>query len=94
MGKALCAILAPLILLQPGCVFIGKDGMRSSDEVSKLHWLLFTLLGVFVVLFLVSSIVLLFDEGKHNTLSGRPEPNFGKTALFFISILMVLLLTG
>ena len=56
--------LAFLMLLQSGCVFIGSDGMRTAEQVSKHHWLLFALLGVFVVLFVVSSTVMLVKGAR------------------------------
>lgn len=89
-----------LILLQSGCVFVGSEGMRTAEQVSKHHWLLFALLGVFVVLFVVSATVMLVKGASASTVNdvpsanGRPPPIPGELILLWISIAMVLLLTG
>ena len=100
MRRARLIGLASLILPQTGCVFIGSEGMRTAEQVSQHHWLLFALLGVFVLLFVVSSTVMLVKASsatKNNSAGetrGHHNPIPGELILLWISIAMVLLLTG
>ena len=90
MRKAFCIILAGLSLVQPGCIFLAGDHVRTSEEVGRHHWLLFALLGVFLTLFIASSIVILVKG-----VSEKETPQTTAAAILMaISVVIVLLLTG